>query len=463
MEKMGTAIWWVRRDLRLDDNQALQTAVETADKVVPVFILDPGLLASSYSSENRNAFLFDGLRRLDEDLRHLGSYLIIRRGEPVSELCRLAAEVSAEAVFAEPDYSPYARRRDERAGSELMMIWCGSPAAYPPEILRKGDGTPYTIFTPFSRAWMAVPNSSRTAVAARPDAIQTPANINGMLLAEKPERDALFSAGEDHALRRLDQFINEEIDSYHLQRDRMDLNGTSALSPYLRFGMLSARRAVDAAKRAADQGRGFDSKKGPETWLRELIWRDFYISILHHFPQVRSGNFRPRRVRWGNDPTEFLAWKAGQTGYPIVDAAMRQLAADGWIHNRARMIVASFLTKDLLIDWRWGERWFMQNLIDGDPASNNGGWQWVAGTGTDAAPYFRIFNPVLQSQKADPYGRYIRRWIPELNELPDSVIHTPWKASKDEQRKGGCQIGRDYPYPIVDHAQAKMRVMEAYR
>jgi deoxyribodipyrimidine photo-lyase len=245
----------------------------------------------------------------------------------------------------------------------------------------------------------------------------------------------------------------------------MDLAGTSGLSPYLRFGMVSARQVVAAARRAEAQARDGAARRSAEAWLNELVWREFYIAILYHFPHVRQAAFRPqlRNVPWVNNPEDFAAWAQGLTGYPVVDAAMRQLLHTGWMHNRARMITASFLTKDLLVDWRWGERHFMQHLIDGDPAANNGGWQWTAGTGTDAAPYFRIFNPVLQSMKFDPDGAFIRRFVPELVNVPYEYIHTPWKMPLDLQKQLGCLIGRDYPAPIVDHRLARERILMAYK
>jgi deoxyribodipyrimidine photo-lyase len=244
----------------------------------------------------------------------------------------------------------------------------------------------------------------------------------------------------------------------------LDLPGTSGLSPYLRFGMVSAWQVHVAALAAIDAAPNDQARKGAETWLNELIWREFYIAILYHFPRVRRNSFRAGydRIQWANDRGAFMAWCEGRTGYPVVDAAMRQLAQTGWMHNRARMIVASFLVKDLLIDWRWGERWFMQRLVDGDPAANNGGWQWTAGTGTDAAPYFRIFNPVSQGQKYDPRGAYVRRWLPEMVRVPDQFIHQPWTMAWEDQKSAGCYIGHEYPAPIVDHAWARQRTLAAF-
>lgn len=463
---MERAIWWIRRDLRLVDNQALQTALEKADQVIPAFVLDPKLLASSYASEKRLAFLLDGLRSLDSDLRQRGSYLVLRRGDPRIELEQLARESMAGAIFAEPDYSPYAVRRDGEISSHLLVSWCGSPAVHVPGSVLKADGEPYTVFTPFSRAWKALPGLQAGRSFHSQKFISTPEGISTLPIPENPRlpSTAPFKAGEAEAQRRLEQFVSGEgVRLYAAGRDRQDLEGTSRLSPYLRFGMLSPRQAVTASLNALQAVKDAQERKGAETWLNELIWREFYIHILYHFPQVRQRNFRMQHVRWENNPEYFAAWSEGRTGYPVVDAAMRQLVESGWMHNRSRMIVASFLTKDLLVDWRWGERYFMQHLIDGDPAANNGGWQWTAGTGTDAAPYFRIFNPVTQSMKHDPDGAYIRRWLPELHAVPGEYIHEPWKMPVEVQRRAGCIIGVDYPGPIVDHAAVKERTLRAYQ
>ena len=273
-----------------------------------------------------------------------------------------------------------------------------------------------------------------------------------------------FPAGEGKARQRLQSFTHNCIGSYTNDRNRLDLDGTSALSPYLRFGMLSAHQAWASARETLAQAETSEARRGIETWINELIWREFYNAILYHFPDVRKHAFRPamRNIVWRNAKDDLSAWQTGHTGYPIVDAAMRQLLHTGWMHNRGRMIAASFLVKDLLINWQEGERWFMQHLVDGDPAANNGGWQWTAGVGTDAAPYFRIFNPILQSKKFDPQGAYIRHWVPELTQVPDKYIHEPWLMPSDVQQASACKIGKDYPLPIVDHQQARQRTLEAY-
>jgi deoxyribodipyrimidine photo-lyase len=461
---MGNSLWWIRRDLRLADNLALGAALDHGGAVLPVFVIDPALRASRYWSARRWVFLLGGLRALDADLRARGSRLTVRHGRPRDVLRGLLAEASADEIFAEADYSPYARRRDEAIAADLPLTLVDGLTVQPPGAVLKTDGTPYTVFTPFSRAWKALP--TRGDLRPAPKAIPTPPDIpsDPIPAMPAPENDGRFPPGEVEAARRLSAFTRAKIGAYAQDRDRMDLDGTSSLSPYLRFGMLSAQRAVDAARRAMHDAPNKDALHGAERWLDELIWREFYVHILAHFPHVRREAFRPalRNIPWRNDASEFQAWCEGRTGYPVVDAGLRHLIATGWMHNRARMIVASFLTKDLLIDWRWGETFFMQHLVDGDPAANNGGWQWSAGTGTDAAPYFRIFNPVLQGQKFDPEGAYVRRWVSELASLPDRAIHVPWKLSAAEQRRYGVVIGRDYPDRIVDHRDAREATLRAY-
>jgi deoxyribodipyrimidine photo-lyase len=274
-----------------------------------------------------------------------------------------------------------------------------------------------------------------------------------------------FPATATEAQRRLTAFTNGAIRRYQSQRNRLDLQGTSQISPYLRFGLISARDAFAQAHIAQLQAKT-DAERGEiQTWLNELVWREFYTAILYHFPKVLDRPFREdyEHISWRTAPEDLSAWQNGQTGYPVVDACMRQLLATGWMHNRGRMIVASFLTKDLLINWQEGEAWFMHNLVDGDPASNNGGWQWSAGTGTDAAPYFRIFNPITQSFKFDPDGDYIARWVPELRHLPIPFLHEPWKLDPKDTERFGFRLGTDYPQRIVDHAFARQRTLEAYK
>jgi deoxyribodipyrimidine photo-lyase len=449
MENNSSAIWWIRRDVRLTDNAALHAALEVGS-VVPVFILDP---AFSRSSPRRKDFLYEGLHALHKDLQARGSYLVIRNGNPVDVLHQLVGETNARVIFAEEDFTPYAIRRDGDVARRLpLQLVPGQTVHHPMDVL-KPDGNPYTVFTPYSKLWTARLPSSLELYNV-PDRIQTPAGI-----ASDPlpgfKVSPLFPAGEQEALVRLEEFLHQRIYSYGTDRNRLDLNGTSSLSPYLHFGMLGLRQAVRAARQALVEAGNEASRKSAEVWLNELIWREFYIQILFHFPHVHRTAFNPSlaNIPWRNDESQFKAWKEGRTGVPIVDAAMRQLRDIGWMHNRARMIVASYLVKDLLIDWRWGERYFMSELIDGDIAANNGGWQWTAGTGTDAAPYFRIFNPVLQSVKFDPNGEYIRRWVPELRGLDSRDIHAPWEQ--------GLKV-KGYPqHPLIE--RDKQRTLLAYQ
>jgi deoxyribodipyrimidine photo-lyase len=444
-----TSIWWIRRDLRLTDNPTLHSALE-AGSVIPVFILDPSFSARS---PRRSSFLYEGLHALDQELRKRNSCLVIRKGKPLEELRTLFETSCSETIFAEEDFTPLARERDAFIAKALPLQLIHGQTAHHPKHVLKPDGRPYTVYTPYSKTWKAKLNGLNLIPA--PESIHTPAGIKSDALPAY-ESNPLFPAGEQEAQTRLEEFLHKSIYAYAETRNRMDLDGTSSLSPYLRFGMIGLRQAVSAARQAMSAGRSAEAKHSAEIWLNELIWREFYIQILFHFPHVSKGSFNPSlaNIPWRNNESEFAAWKDGRTGLPIVDAAMRQLKQTGWMHNRARMIVASFLVKDLLIDWRWGEAWFMENLLDGDPAANNGGWQWTAGTGTDAAPYFRIFNPVLQSAKFDPNGEYIRRWVPELSKLSAKEIHTPWE---NERKTNG------YPeMPIVDREIVKERTLQAY-
>jgi deoxyribodipyrimidine photo-lyase len=462
-----TSIWWIRRDLRLTDNPTLHSALETGE-VIPVFIIDP---AFSSLSPRRRSFLYEGLHSLDKNLQTRGSYLVIRTGKPVDVLRQLIQETSATTIHAEEDYTPYSRKRDMLVAKQLPLQLILGQTVHHPEFVKKADGKPYTIYTPYSKIWKSLLTEIKLIPA--PEKIKTPAGTKSEPIPAF-ESNPFFPAGEVEALRRLTKFTLESASSltdvqeqapalqspaiqrYAEDRNRMDLDGTSSLSPYLRFGMLGLRQAVRMAQQTWAESGSAEEKHGAEVWLSELIWREFYIQILYHFPQVAKTAFNASlaNIPWRNNELEFAAWKNGLTGMPIVDAAMRQLKETGWMHNRARMIVASFLVKDLLIDWRWGEAWFMENLLDGDLAANNGGWQWTAGTGTDTAPYFRIFNPVLQSAKFDSNGDYIRKWVPELHELNTKDIHAPWE-------KEIKVIG--YPdKPIVDRGIVKERTMNAY-
>jgi deoxyribodipyrimidine photo-lyase len=344
--------------------------------------------------------------------------------------------------------------RDKVVRAELPLLMTSGPKVRSPEEVLKRDGKPYTIFTPFSRAWKASPFHGERSCPPR--RIDTP-RLPGEPVPDCPEPEG-FPASETEARRRLKAFRAGPLQVYAESRDRLDLDGTSRLSPYFRFGLLSAS---GAARDAWDSG---GRNPGASSWLNELAWRDFYMAVLRHFPGVLRASFNPslRQIRWRTDPAALEAWQQGKTGYPIVDAAMRQLLSTGWMHNRARMIVASFLVKDLLLDWKKGESWFMHQLMDGDPAANNGGWQWAAGTGTDAVPYFRVFNPVTQGERFDPHGSYVRTWVPELEGLPAQWIHKPWEAPDGILRRAGVVFSTTYPRRIVDHGEARLRALHAF-
>ncbi len=460
---MTTTIWWIRRDLRLNDNPALLAAASSGARVAAVFVLDDRLLKGRLASARRNAFLMEGLRMLDIDLRARGGQLILRAGNPVAELGKLLRELEASRIFAEADHSPFAVERDAAVAQVLPLTLVGSSAIKPPGTILKADGTPYTVFTPYMRTWKAHGLPTSRDINGVPDGLRLVAGKE-FLPIPAGEAEATFPAGENEARRRLAEFSQTGLGSYAEGRNRMAVAGTARLSPYLRFGMLSAREAAGTAVAGMQAANDASIQRSAETWLNELIWRDFYISILLHFPEVLSAAFRPafRSIRWEDDPAALTAWQQGRTGYPVVDAGMRELLATGWMHNRARMLVASFLTKNLLVDWRKGEAWFMRHLLDGDPAANNGGWQWAAGTGTDAAPYFRIFNPVVQGRKFDPGGEYVRRWVPELFNLPDAYIHAPWEMPDEVRKQVGWQGEATYPAPIVDLPFSRARALAAY-
>lgn len=460
---MNVTIWWIRRDIRLQQNPALQEAIANSSSILPLYILDPILL--SKKAEIRLSFLFDALTHLDQELRSMGSRLWIKSGDPLEILKSVTAEINAEAIFAEADYTPYSRKRDLRVARELPVWLIHGLTVFPPGMVVKNTGCPYTIFTPFSRAWKALPLPHISANPPSNQKIPSPP-VTQLTSAEIPAYQAKsdFPATEKEALSRLDDFITEKMYRYAQIRDRLDMDGTSRLSPYIRFGLISPQYIAQKALYAIQNAPNKETRENAETWLNELIWREFYISILHFFPEVLKASFRKdlRNICWRDAPEDLHSWQNGITGYPIVDAGMRQLKATGWMHNRARMITASFLVKDLLINWQDGEAWFMRNLIDGDPATNNGGWQWTSGVGTDAAPYFRIFNPVLQGEKFDPRGDYVRKWVPELAGVPTEFIHKPWLMSDTLQKTIGIRIGDQYPLPIVDHATVKSRTLAAY-
>ncbi len=462
----GRVIVWFRRALRADDNPALWHAMHDAASVVPLLCLseDP-----SYGQVTpRREFIRTAIIGLDASLRNAGSHLHCRMGSPETELPAAAQAYGAEAVYAVGLHDPGSLERDARIERALRTV--GVPfVRFPDRVLRgagdvmTGSGTPFRVYTPYKNAWLAGADEVAPAVSApRRIAPVPPAAGSTDLLS--PGWPGMHGAAKKDGLARLRAFMTAGAGQYDARRDLPGVDGTSRLSPYLAVGAVSIRRVFHAA-REARAGASSGARKGFDTFINELVWREFYYQILTHYPHVMRAPFRPEfaGIPWSADEKSFRRWKDGTTGYPIVDAAMRQLRAEGWMHNRARMIVASFLTKDLHINWQWGEQYFFTTLTDADHASNNGGWQWTAGTGTDASPWFRIFNPLLQGKKFDPKGAYVRRYVPELAGFSDAVIHDPWTANRQEQEAAGCVIGRGYPAPMVDHAEARVRTMAIYR
>jgi deoxyribodipyrimidine photo-lyase len=457
---MSIAIWWIRHDLRLSDNPALIDALKHHQSVIPLFILDKALL--SQSSPRRNSYLFATLNLLEQDLISRGSRLIVRRGKPIEVLPAFIDESKSENIYAQRDYSPFAVKRDTALSKDIPLTFSDGLTIFPPDAVKKSDGSSYSKFTPFSHAWKALPQNL-TVIPAPDHLPDCPLLSSEELLL--PEEHLIFTPGEDAAHERLQDFTREDIFNYSTLRDRMDLDRTSHLSIALKFGFISAREVYSATNHVLEMTKNQQEKESIQIWINELIWRDFFYQIMATHPQVLKTAFNPvyRQIHWNEDKSDLLSWQSGQTGYPIIDAAMRQLNKTGWMHNRARMLVSSFLVKDLNINWQKGEDYFRKNLLDYDPASNNGNWQWAAGTGTDSVPYFRIFNPTLQSRKFDPLGTYIRCWLPELNQVPNQFIHTPWQMAFELQNQFHCSIGKDYPAPIIDHQKAKTRTLDLYR
>jgi deoxyribodipyrimidine photo-lyase len=444
-------------------------AAADARYVIPCFVFDRRLLTTGrFVSAPRVAFMLNCLADLRHSLRERGSDLYVRHGLPEQVLPELAAQTGASHVHWTADLSPFARSRDPRVAEALSADGIGStahPGAYivdDPGSVISGKGTPYTVYSPFFKSWSTV---ERRELEPAPGEIRTPDGLEAGDLPdpadiglETDQRTTGFEPGETAAREATRRFLNDGLDAYADTRNS-PAGGSSRLSPYIRWGCVSALEL--------ELKLGLREGKGPRVFRKELAWREFYASVIANFPDVTREELQPRyrgTLNWQSDEELLEAWKAGRTGYPLVDAGMRQLLAEGWMHNRVRMVVASFLTKDLHIDWREGERWFMERLIDGDVASNNGGWQWVTSVGTDPAPYFqRLFNPMTQHERFDPDGVYVRRWLPELREVPDSHLVRPWLMDEQEQEASGCRIGSDYPQPVVDHAEERRFAVERYR
>ncbi|MFN8023585.1 MAG: deoxyribodipyrimidine photo-lyase [Acidimicrobiales bacterium] len=450
MTSRPRAVLWFRRDLRLDDHPALAAAHAHGD-VVPLFVVDPAFAAAGLP---RRAFMTAALQALDD---RIGGALVYRHGDPADVVPAFAAEVGADVVIVSRDHGPYGHRRDAAVAARLAvdgrkLRGVGSNYAVDPGSVNKADGTSYAVFTPFSRAWLALgrPRWAETTPTPAPGTV-TWVGHPDVACDGPPKAEAhdvqLPDATEAAAHRLWQSFLGDGLDRYDERRNLPGEPGTSRMSPYLRWGVVHPRQLLD------DLG----DERSHQVFRSELAWRDFYADVLYRRPDTAWQNLQPKMDAMPVDTDarareRFAAWCEGRTGVPIVDAGMRQLRATGWMHNRVRMITASYLVKDLHLPWQWGARHFMRWLVDGDLASNQHGWQWTAGTGTDAAPYFRVFNPYGQSEKFDPSGGYLRQWVPELAELDDRTIHDP-----------GLQRPDGYPAPIVDHAAEREEALRRYR
>jgi deoxyribodipyrimidine photo-lyase len=468
---------WFRRDLRDFDHAALAGALDAGGPVYTAFVFDRGILDRLTSREDRRVeFIHGSVAGLDASLRARGGGLIVVHDFATDAIPRLARELGVEAVHANRDYEPAAIERDAAvaralAGQGIALHLHKDQVIFELDEVKSQSGTPYTVFTPYRNAWLKrlqpadlaphAVDARAAALAAPPPALDRGIPPLSSMDFARTDLAALgVVPGMSGARERLTEFM-ARIDDYGGTRDFPAIEGVSRLSVHLRFGTASVRALAAAAHDRSLRPGG----EGAFKWLNELIWREFYAQLLANFPHVVAGAFRREfdALAFPDDPARFAAWQDGRTGYPIVDAAMRQLNATGYMHNRLRMIAASFLVKDLLVDWRKGERVFADRLLDFDLASNNGGWQWAASTGCDAQPWFRIFNPVTQSRRFDPEGAFIRRYVPELGALDAQEIHAPWLAPPAMLQAKGVVVGRDYPAPIVDHAVAREQALALYR
>ena len=481
---LDRALVWLRRDLRSDDNAALHHALSAARQVWCVFVFDSAILDALPRADRRVEFIRDSLDDLDGQLRALalahgvhGVGLLVRQGDARSQLLALARQLGVQAVYASHDDEPDALARDARVRGSLADAGIALHTSKDHVVFERNEvltatASPYSVFTPYKNAWLktlsaadlaphaVAPLAARLAPppAAMASGVPTLAEIG---FQTTNLHQLKLPTGSSGAHELLDDFL-DRIDDYGTARDFPAVKGPSYLSTHLRFGTVSVRRLAHAAWQRMQGG-----SRGAEVWLSELIWRDFYHQVLHHHPRVVGACFKPAydAISWAHGKHAdllFAAWCAGCTGYPLVDAAMHQLNQTGYMHNRLRMVVASFLTKDLGLDWRRGEAYFATHLNDFDLAANNGGWQWAASTGCDAQPYFRIFNPVSQSEKFDAGGKFIRRYLPQLAGLPDKLIHAPWLARPIDLAAANLNLGVDYPRPVVDHALAREDTLRRY-
>ena len=480
-KKFSKGLIWFRRDLRVQDNAALHLALSSCEEVHAVFIFDSEILDQLPKADRRVDFIQASVAELDVELQNLsgksGSGLIVAHGKAIEEIPLLARELGVQAVFCAYDYEPTAQIRDQSVTVELREIGvelqtCKDHVIFEKREILTLQGQPYGVFTPYKNNWLSKIKIENIrdfnvgllafGLAVRPENYQKPVpSLEALGFNSSHLRDLLIPTGASGAQSLLADFL-KRMDNYHVARDFPSIKGPSYLGIHLRFGTISIRELVSQALKRKASG-----SEGASIWLSELVWRDFYFQILSNFPRVATGAYKTEydAIVWEDGPRAldlFKSWCDGRTGYPLVDAAMAQINQTGYMHNRLRMVVGSFLVKDLGIDWRWGERYFSENLNDFDLSANNGGWQWVSSSGCDAQPYFRIFNPINQSQKFDPDGQFIKRYLPQLKKLPTKFIHTPWLAPKLILEVADVYLGDNYPLPLVDHKQARARTLLRY-
>ena len=472
---LPTTIVWFRQDLRVQDNPALAAALERGAPVVPVYILDEAGEGRWPMGGASRWWLHHSLAALDAALRERGSRLVLARGESGAVLRELIKSTGADAVFWNRRYEPAVIARDKqlKAGLGVEATSFNASLLFEPHTVKNKAGGPFQVFTPFWKHCLTlkVDEPVRLRAVGIPAPAKWPRSCALDELGLRPtiKWDAGFAAvwtpGEAGARARLKRFTAGAMADYAERRDRPDLDGTSALSPHLHFGEIGPRQIWAGVKASAKGSGVFPPNRGAQVFLSEVGWREFAYHLLYHFPRTPEAPLRAdfAAFPWQKNAVQLRAWQRGRTGYPIVDAGMRQLWATGWMHNRVRMIAGSFLVKHLRLSWQEGAGWFWDTLVDADLASNTLGWQWTAGCGADAAPYFRIFNPILQGEKFDPAGDYVRRWVPELARLPGEFIHQPWTAPLHVLAEAGVTLGQDYPQPIVDHGEARIAALAAFR
>lgn len=465
-------IVWFRQDLRLEDNPAFQAALDRKTSIIPLYIYSPQEEGEWKAGGASRWWLHHSLESLSQELSDVGLNLVIRTGNPLENLLEIIASTKAAAVFWNRCYEPYAIKRDiylkeALHESKILTKSFNANLLFEPWTIANKQNKPFQVFTPFWKTCLSVDEPPQPLPFPQVKHLKS-FKVDSLPLSQlhllphihwDTGIQAVWKPGAKQAKKVLDNFLKNSIEAYKDQRDRPDLPGVSYLSPYLHFGEISPRMIWQAVKMQCDP-----NEEGVECFLRQLGWREFAYHLLYHFPKTPLEPLRKEFLKfpWVNHEDHLKLWQMGKTGYPIVDAGMRQLWTTGWMHNRLRMIVGSFLVKDLLIPWQMGAVWFWDTLVDADLANNTLGWQWIGGCGADAAPYFRVFNPVTQGEKFDPEGNFVRKWVPEIASLPNRWIHKPWEASEIELRSYGFTLGHTYPKPLVDHDKARLKALEAF-